>query len=116
MAAALKLNPPEPLPTVDPLDSAEVLAAAREMFAAAQARGVRVTEEQFRASLRGLPAAEATRIADGYAHTLDEWIAMGLDPNDDPMAGESMTLDEAIDNGTLGISRAKWEQVCASSV
>lgn len=46
---------------------------------------------------------------------LDEWIAMGFDPNDDPMAGESMTLDEAIDSGTLGISRARWERLCGPS-
>jgi len=29
--------------------------------------------------------ADATRIAGGYAHMLDEWMAMGFDPNDDPM-------------------------------
>jgi hypothetical protein len=100
---------------IDPPDSAELLAAAGKMFAAAQARGVRVTEEQFRASLRGLPAEDVARIASGYAGTLDDWIAMGLDPNDDALAGDGVPIDQAIDDGSLGISRQDWERLGASS-
>jgi hypothetical protein len=100
---------------IDPPDSAELLAAARDMFAAAQKSGVRVTEEQFRASLRGLPSADIARIASGYAATLDDWIAMGLDPNEDPLDGDAVPIDQAIDDGSLGLSRADWERLCASS-
>ena len=95
----------------------ELIAAAREMFAAARAGGVRVTEEELRASLRGrsLTTGDLTRIPREYKSALDDMIANGIDPNEDPLEGDFVALEEAIDKGLLGVTREEWERECASS-
>lgn len=92
--------------TADPPD---LLAAAGQMFAAAQAHGAQVTEEQLRASLRGLPAEDAARIAREYPPTLAAWVAAGLDPNNDPL--RDLDAEDAVHPRIVAIVRlAKFKR------
>ena len=93
-------------------DSAELIEAARKIFAIAQAGGVRVAEAELRDSMRGFSTEDLARAPAGYQSMLDDMLAEGLDPNDpDWMFKDAIPLDEAIDRGLLGVTREQWNAI-----